>query len=510
MVVADPITPLQRWIITIAVMTATLMQVIDTTIVNVALPHMQGSLGANPDQITWVLTSYLVSSGIIMPITGFLDNQFGRKRFLLWSIFGFVVSSALCGAAMTLPQIVIFRILQGIFGAALVPLSQAILATIYSEEERGKAMALWGIGVMLGPILGPTLGGYLTEVATWRWTFYVNVPVGLLSLFLVWRSLPTVEKNPRRMDWLGLLFLSVGIGATQYVLDRGNQDDWFGSLGICIATVLAVFGFIGFIIDNFNRDTSKPKVFDINIFKDRNFTTSSVLLAMFGLALFGSLVLLPLMLENLLDYPVLTTGLLLAPRGISGLISMIIIGKIIKKIDPRKLIAMGILLVTAGSAASMYYSLAINPWWVVWPLLLQGFGLGMIFVPLSAIAYATLPERLRAEAAGIFSLFRTIGSSIGIAIVITVFSRHSQYAWNHLGGYITPYHTAVYTFLAPMHLQPESAKGSAILGYELARQAQMVGFIDAFALITWCALAMLPFVFLIKKQTRVITAVVSE
>jgi len=496
--ISDQITPWQRALITIAVMSATLIQVLDTTIVNVALPHMQGSLAATPDQITWVLTSYLVASAIFMPLTGYFTDRLGQKNYLLISIGGFVIASALCGAAENLDQLVIFRLLQGVFGAALVPLSQSIIANIFPESERGSAMAIWGMGVMIGPILGPTLGGYLTEIATWRWNFYINVPVGLISLFLSWEVVPDTPKKERAMDWLGLLFISIAIGGCQYVLDRGNQADWFNARDICIVTFMTLISFLLFLLHSTEKQR-EVHVFDPGVFLDRNFAISSLLLGVCGIGLFGSMVVLPLMTENLFNYPVLTTGLVMAPRGISAMVSMMLVGKLIRWMDPRKIIAMGVILGAIGMYIGTYYSFVISPGWIIGPILIQGFGLGMIFVPLSAVAFTTLPISLRAEGAGLFSLLRTIGSSIGISIVATLLTRQAQSAWNRLGGHIQPYSSAVYQYLYPLHLNPLSSKGAAVLGLTLGRQSQMLAFVDIYAFIMWSFLIMLPFIFLLKR-----------
>lgn len=490
----------QRWLIILAVMSATLMQVLDTTIVNVALPHMQGSLGATSDQISWTLTSYLVSSAIFMPLTGFFTDRLGRKKYLLLCIAGFTIASALCGASMSLAEMVFFRLLQGVFGAALVPLSQAIMADVYSEEERGKAMAIWGIGVMVGPILGPTLGGYLTEVANWRWTFYVNVPVGVLALLIGWRVVPDSQRKKRSMDWLGLLFISLAIGGGQYFLDRGNQQDWLSAIDIRLALLLCLVGFIGFLSYSLSRPGTA--VFDLRIFKDHNFTIASLLLGVMGLGMFGTMVIQPLMLEGLLDYPVLLTGLVMAPRGISGMVGMLLISRIIHRVDARLLIVSGILCCIVGNAAGTYYSMNISPLWIILPLIVQGFGLSLIFVPLSTIAYATLPAAARTEAAGLYSLLRTLGSSIGISITITLVTRQTQVVWNQLGGFINPYNPALYQYLQPLQLKAQQPFAAAVLGNTLSRQAQMVAFVDAYAFITWSFVVMLPLVFLLKGHKR--------
>lgn len=495
------VTVFERFLITVVVMSATLMQVIDTTIVNVALPHMQGSLGASSDEITWTLTSYLVSSAIFMPLTGYLSDTFGRKKFLIISIAGFTLVSALCGASTSLGELVVFRLLQGVFGAGLVPLSQAILADIYPPEERGKAMAIWGIGVMVGPIVGPTLGGYLTDVTTWRWTFYVNIPVGILTLLLS-NVIPDTPKNSRQMDWLGLSLISLAIGGMQFVLDRGNQEDWFNSSMICFVTYIAVAGFLGFVLHNLAPH--KKSVFELRIFKDRNFAIASVLLGFFGLGLYGMMVIQPLMMEGLFDYPALTTGLMMAPRGISGMVSMILIGKLITRVDPRYLVIIGVVICIIGiSLGTLYSTQHISPFWIIIPMIIQGFGLGMIFVPLSTIAYSTLSVHLRTEAAGLFSLLRTIGSSIGISIVITLYTRGTQHFWNQLGGFINIYNPQLQDYIKALNLRPDEPLGAALLANELFKQAAMLSFINVFAVIKWCFVLMIPLVLLLKKGGKV-------
>src|SRR5213078_755070 len=286
----------ERLMITLAVMSATLIQVLDTTIVNVALPHMAGELGATTDQVSWVLTSYLVSSAIVMPLTGYFADTIGRKRFLMISIAGFVAASALCGIAQSLYQIVAFRLLQGVFGAALVPLSQAIMSDAYPPEERGKAMAIWGLGVMVGPVAGPTLGGWLTDIGSWRWTFYINLPVGLLSLFLAWQYVPESGRRARRMDWTGLVLLGSGIAGLQYLLDRGTQQDWFAANDIRVAALCAIVGIGAFCWHSLRR--GRDALFDLRIFQDRNFAMSCLVMAAMGLGLFGGLVLQPILLEG--------------------------------------------------------------------------------------------------------------------------------------------------------------------------------------------------------------------
>lgn len=487
----------QRLLITIAVMSSTIMQVLDTTIVNVALPHMQGQLGATRDQISWVLTSYLVASGIFMPLTGYFTDRLGQKRYLMLSVAGFVVSSALCGLSTNIPEIVFFRLAQGVFGAALVPLSQSIMVNTYPLEQRGKAMAIWGMGVMIGPILGPTLGGYLTEILSWRWTFYINVPVGILSLLLTWHVIPETKLHLRRMDWKGFILMGLTIGATQYVLDRGNEDAWFSSNTILFLTALAILGFISFIIHAIRAQDRA--IFRLGIFRDRNFMVASLLITVFGLGLYGTTLVQPLMLEGLMSYPALTTGLVMAPRGLASMFSMMIVGKLISRIDARILISLGIILASAGAWAMTLYNLDINIFWSVWPVVMQGLGMGLIFVPMSTVAFSSLPLQDSAEAAGLFSLLRTIGSSIGISIVSTIQTRHTQIAWNQLGGHIMATNPATNHYLQGLNLNSDSPTAPLILGHLLQRQADMTGYLDAFFLITWGFLIMLPLVMLMHR-----------
>ena len=488
----------ERLMITLAVMSATLIQVLDTTIVNVALPHMAGELGATTDQISWVLTSYLVSSAIVMPLTGYFADTIGRKRFLLGCIAGFVVASALCGLSQSLFTIVAFRLLQGVFGAALVPLSQAIMTDAYPVEERGKAMAIWGLGVMVGPVLGPTLGGWLTEYASWRWTFYINVPIGALSFFLTSQYVGSAPLKARRMDWTGLVLLGCGVAGLQYMLDRGTTQDWFSATDIRVAAAMAALGTAGFIWWSLRRGAAA--LFDLRIFKDRNFAMACLVMAALGLGLFGGLVLQPIMLEGLLGYPIVTTGFVMAPRGLATAISMIAVGRLVNKADARLLVGTGMLISAAGSYAMTWYSLDISTMWVIWPAFLQGLGLGLIFVPLSTIAYATLERARMAEAAGIYSLVRTIGAAAGISVVTTLMTRQSQVIWNQLGGHITQYDTALLDFLRPLHLQPTDPHAMALIASQIAKQAQMVAMLDVFQVTTWSFLGMLPLVFLLRRS----------
>jgi DHA2 family multidrug resistance protein len=488
----------ERFLVTIAVMSATLIQVLDTTIVNVALPHMAGELGASTDQISWVLTSYLVSSAIVMPLTGYFADVLGRKRFLLACITGFVAASALCGIAQSLFQIVAFRLLQGVFGAALVPLSQAIMTDAYPPEERGKAMAIWGLGVMVGPVLGPTLGGWLTEVAGWRWTFYINVPVGALSLFLASSYIGESEKRERRMDWTGLALLGAGVAGLQYMLDRGTTQDWFAANDIRLSALVAAVGIGGFAWWSLRE--GERALFDLRIFRDRNFAMACGVMMAMGLGLFGGLVLQPILLEGLLGYPIVTTGLIMAPRGIATAVAMLIVGRLVATTDARLLVGVGMLTSALGSWAMTHYSLEVTTFWIVWPAAVQGLGLGLIFVPLSTIAYATLPRAKMAEAAGIYSLVRTIGAAAGISIVTTLMTRQAQVSWNELGANVTRYNHAFIEYLRALHLSPTDPQALALVAAQVAQQAQMIAIVDVFKVTMWSFLAMLPLVLLLRRK----------
>lgn len=477
--------------ITVAVMAATVMQVLDTTIASVALPYMAGDLGATPDQISWVLTSYLVASAIVMPLTGYLTDKFGQREYLMMSIGLFVVSSALCGLSVNLPQIVGFRLLQGIAGAALVPLSQAIMVQVFPANERGKAMAIWGIGVMVGPILGPTAGGWITQTFDWRWTFYINLPVGLFALLIVSRFVPRIPpKAGRSMDWWGFALLGLAIGGLQYVLDRGNQDNWFSSSNIVAAAIIAMVALIFFLWISFVPD--RKTVFSLEIFKDRNFTLANGVMLLMGLGMFGAIFVQPIMLEREMGFPVLTTGLDLAPRGVASMLAMMVVGRVIGKVDIRLIILTGIALSLIGSWGMIQYNLNVDTWEIIWPLLFQGAGIGMIFVPLSTVAFSTLSPRFAAEAAGIYSLVRTVGSSIGISIVATLVSRQAQVAWNQLGGGITIENPLTWQYLAPLHLTPDSPQGAALLASALSQQSNMLSYHDAFVLMFGSFLVMIP------------------
>lgn len=488
-----------RYLVSAVVMVASVMQIIDTTIVTVSLPYMQGELGANTEQIGWVLTSYLIASGIFMPLTGFFSDRFGRKRYLMFSIAGFMVASMLCGLATDIDQMVVFRLLQGIAGAGLGPIAQAVLITAFPRQERGRAMAIFGLGAMVGPILGPTLGGYLTQVLSWRWNFFINLPVGMVALVGAALFLPETEHVERRVDWPGFVFLIMAVASMQFVLDRGRQDDWFSSPMIQLMTALSVFGYICLVLRNL--EMGEHAMLRLGVFRDRNFLLSTLMISVFMFGMYGAMALRPQLLESILDYPTLTTGLVMMPRGFGTIVSMQIAGHLLNRIGAKPLILPGLLLVFFGSWAFTWYSPDIDEWWVIWPGLVQGFGFGLIFVPLATITFATLPEHMAEEAAGIRQLGRTIGSSLGVSLSSAVFASQAQAAWNQLGGHITRYSEVVRAFLGDLHLTLDSAAAAPILGQELGRQAVFIGMLDAFYMMSLTILVTLPLVVLLKRGT---------
>ncbi len=493
-----------RGLLVVSVMLATLMQALDTTIANVALPNMQGSLSATQDQVSWVLTSYIVAAAIATPATGWLSSVMGRRRLLLIAIGGFTLASVLCGIATDIGQMVAFRLLQGLFGAALVPVSQSTLLDVYPREKHGAAMALWGMGVMIGPILGPPLGGWLTDAYSWHWVFLINVPIGALALFGVAASLPTDDTRPSRFDWRGFGFLAMGIGALQLMLDRGELQDWFSSVEIQIEGALAFLGFYLYAVHWMSSD--RPFV-NLGLFKDRNFFASNIFIFVLGVVLFATMALLPPYLQNLMNYPVVTTGLLLAPRGIGTLIAMMLVGRLLARgADARVLAGIG-MTVTAYSLWQMvHWGTEVPAWLIVEAGIVQGLGLGFVFVPISTVAYSTLPMAARTEAAGIFSLMRNIGSSVGISIVMTLLARGTQINHAEIAARLTP-------FGANMATMPQlsSAANLAMLNAEVTRQATAIAFLNDFWLMMVMTVVSIPLLLLLKPvKGRAIPAIVAD
>jgi DHA2 family multidrug resistance protein len=486
-----------RGALTACVILATLMQALDTTIANVALPYMQGSVSASQDQIAWVLTSYIVAAAIMTPPTGFLAGRFGIKRLFLAAVAGFTVASMLCGMAQSLNQIVLFRVMQGAFGASLVPLSQTVLLGSYPRERQGFAMALFGIGVMIGPVLGPVLGGWLTENYSWRWVFYINLPIGILDLIGIMIFLPdTPRDTTTKLDWFGFGTLSVAIGALQIMLDRGEQKDWFGSGEIIIEAVVAVSAFYLFMVHTFTAD--KPFVRP-GMFRDRNFAAGVLFISIVGLTYYASMALQPPYLQELMNYPVVTAGLVMGPRGVGTMASMLIVGRLVGRTDTRILLLIGLTLTAWSFNAMTGWTPDVSQASIIGVTMVQGFGLGFLFVPLSAATLSTLPLSERAEGAGLFSLSRNIGSSIGISIVNTLLVENTQA--NHAA--IAPSVNAVNRgFEHPLIAQawnPVTAAGRAALDAVITRQAEIIAYIDDYKLLMIAALAVIPLLIVFRK-----------
>ncbi len=490
--------PINRGMVVVSIMLATVMQVLDTTIANVALPNMQGGLSASQEQISWVLTSYIVAAAIMTPLTGWLAAHFGRKRLFLLAVAGFSVASMLCGAAQSLEQMVAFRLLQGVFGAALVPLSQATLLDTFPREQHGKAMALWGIGIMLGPILGPTLGGYLTEYWNWRWVFYINLPFGALSLLGIMAFVPDTEPGQaRRFDWTGFLLLAVAIGALQMMLDRGEHQAWFESTEIIAEAIIALAAFYLFVA---HTATAQHAFLPPEMFKDRNLLAGLVLIFLVGIILLATLALMPPFLQGLMGYPVVTTGLVLAPRGVGTLIAMVIVGRLVGKIDTRLLLAVGFGLIAVSLWEMAQFTADVSTWEIVHTGMVQGLGLGLIFPPLSTVTFATLPPRFRTDAASMVSLMRNLGSSVGISLVVALLSRSTQANHSVLVEHLTPFAPPVQAL--PPLLSPDTLTGLALLNAEVTRQAATIAYLVDFRLMMWVTIGAIPMVLLLRPPAK--------
>ena len=487
-----------RALITVCAMIATLMQALDSTIANVALPYMQGSLSASPDQITWVLTSYIVAAAIMTAPVGWLAARFGRKNLFVLCLVGFTAASMLCGVAQSLPQMVVFRLLQGVFGAALVPLSQAVMLDIYPPEQRGSAMAIWGVGVMVGPILGPTLGGYLTDVYNWRWVFFVNLPFGILAVAGLAIFMPRAERNPGlSFDWTGFAVLALGIGALQLMLDRGQDQDWFSSGEIITETVLAGLGIYLFLV---HLMTSEKPFIAPRIFKDRNYSASLAMMFSVGVVLLATSALLAPWLQNLGGYPVATAGLVMAPRGIGTMAAMMLSGRLSSRVDPRLLMGIGIVLLVWSLYAATGWTPDIGAKQLILTLMVQGAALGFVFIPLQVVAFATLPPAMRTDGASLLSLFRNVGSAIGVSITSSMLAYNVQVNHAELGAYINPFNRALQGGgMVSRILNPQTSAGARILDGMINNQAQIIGYMDDYKLMIWTTLPTLALLFIMRR-----------
>ena len=494
-----------RGLMTATIICACVLQGIDTTIANVALPHIQGSMSAAQDQISWVLTSYIVASAIMMPMTGWLAGRFGIKYIFLGSVIGFTIASALCGAAESLPQLVIYRVLQGVFGAGLVPLGQATLLTIYPQERHGHAMAIFSTGAMMGPIIGPTMGGWLTDNLNWRWCFYINLPVGAicaLGIFLLFRRTRNVRREG--FDIFGFAALSIAVGALQLMLDRGQLKDWFHSTEIWIEATIAALSFYMLIV---HTATANERSFvSVELLKSPNFVGGSTLMFGVGMILSGTLALMPSMMQDLMNYPVFTSGWMMAPRGIGTMIAMFFVGRTINKIDNRLFILCGFVLTAASLWQMTGYSLLMGSGPIVFASFAQGFGLGLTFVPLNILALSDLPRHILTQGTALRALMRMLGGSIGIAILESQLTRNTQIVHSHLIEGLRPDNPLLQGHLLAQGYSLTTPSGVAALNAEVTRQATMIGYIDDFKLMMLVILLSLPLVLLIKVPKRVAAA----
>jgi len=496
------------WIIAVAVMLGTFMEVLDTTVVNVSLPHIAGSLSATVDESTWVLTSYLVSNAIILPMTGWLSNTFGRKRVLMTSVAGFTLASVACGLAPSLPFLIIFRVIQGATGGGLQPLSQAIMLEAFPPQDRGKAMAFWGLGIVVAPMLGPVMGGWITDNYSWRWVFYINLPVGIAALIMAKLFIfdPSyIRRAMQRIDYWGIGLLSLGMAGLQIMLDKGQEEDWFSSHFIDILAIMAIIGLVGFVVREL---VTEHPIVDLRVFKVRTYATGVFLMTSLGFVLYGSLVLIPIFLQTLLGYPSLQAGWAMLPRGLGSFIAMPFVGLIMSKVEPRKLLIIGFLVCAYSLYDLSNVNLNAGYWDVFWPQFIQGISMGFIFVPLTTATHDPIPKEQMGNATSLFNVLRNIGGSVGIAGATTMVARHTQTEINILGKYVNPYNPAAQQMIAGMK-QMFMGKGSdaatatqqaygAIWGM-VQQQASMVSFVQAFRVLGFIFVVVVPLIFLMRR-----------
>jgi DHA2 family multidrug resistance protein len=495
-------------LITVCAMTATIMQALDTTIANVALPYMQGSLSASLDQINWVLTSYIVAAAIMTAPVGWLADRFGRKAVFITCVAGFTIASLLCALAQNIEQMVLFRLMQGMAGAALVPLSQATMLDLYSVEERNKAMAVWGIGVMLGPIMGPTLGAWLTDNYSWHWVFLINLPIGILTVIGMMLFMERSEaKAHLRFDWFGFVALAIGIGSLQLLLDRGEQVGWFGATEIWIEAIISITGFYYF----FAHSLTTPEPFvNFAMFKDRNFVSGCVFMVVIGVVLFGTMALVTPFMQNLLGYPIQTAGFLLGSRGVGTLLTMMAAPRLMRITETRNLILCGLLL-TAGTLYQMTgWSLDTQQHTIIVISIIQGIGLGLLFVPITSVAFLTLPGQMRNGAAAITTLVRNIGSSIGISMMIANLTSKTTLMHERIGAQVTPFNDALQFPDVANTLNLNTEAGKAMMDGIVTQQAALIAYLNDFKLLMALSLVMVPLVFMIGSTRRALKPKASE
>lgn len=501
---------MNKWLITLTVMLPTLIEIIDTSVVNVSLDHIRGSLSAGIEESTWTITSYLVSNAIIIPMTGWLSRRFGRKRYLIFSIFLFTASSFLCGSAWSLESLVFFRVLQGIGGGALQPLSQSILLETFPPHQHGTAMAAFGIGIMFGPIVGPLLGGWITDNWSWRWIFYINIPIGLISILMTLffiKDPPYMKGMKLRIDYWGIMFLALGLGCLQVVLDKGQSENWFDSRFITTLSIISLIALCLFVmVESFIKDP----VVNLRVFKNLSFSAGNIVMFFAFFNLFGSIVLLPIYLQTLMGYTATKAGMVLGPGGLATLIAMPVAGKLVHKLNPKILLGAGILICSYATYLMSNFNLQADFWSIIWPRVVLGIGMPFIFIPLTILTMAGIKKEEMGNATGIYNLLRNLGGSFGVAFVTTMLQRRAQFHQFRLVENLTVFDPQLQMASEDLsHLFELKGFGPvseyaalASIYKELLRQASMLGFNDAFHFLSVMMIGVFLLIFLLKKPVN--------
>ncbi|WCM29091.1 DHA2 family efflux MFS transporter permease subunit [Sphingomonas sp. QA11] len=496
-----------RGLLTIGIMGAMIMQILDTTIANVALPHMQTSLGATMDTVTWVLTSYIVASAIAIPATGWLADRFGSRNLFLFAVGGFIIASMLCGTAVSLEEMVAFRIFQGVTAAFIGPLSQTAMLDINRPEDAAKAMSVWGMGVMVGPIMGPVIGGWLTESYNWRWVFYVNVPVGALTFAILWFLLPSRPRRTRSFDLTGFAMISIAVASFQLMLDRGQQEDWFSSWEIIIEAMIAAAALWMGVV---HLATAEKPLFERVLFTNRNLVMGMIFMIVIGISTMAPMALLPPMLQQLFGYPVVDTGLMMAPRGVGVLMTMWFAGRMMGKIDTRILITVGLIIFAFSLRQMAAWTLEMDFWPVITSGFVQGLGMGLVFMPLNSLAFATLSHHYRTDGASLLNLMRSIGQSAGISMVTVLLARNIQTSHADLASHVT---SQTIPAIDLSSIDRFGSLSDSVFGFAdgmINKQAAMIAYIDDFYLMAWISILVVPLVLLLRKPKGKVEAVVAE
>ncbi|MCL2760917.1 MAG: DHA2 family efflux MFS transporter permease subunit [Desulfuromonadales bacterium] len=507
-----PVKHVNKWIIAISVMLPTIMEIIDTAVANVALPHIQGSLNAGADEVTWVLTSYLVSNAVVLPMTGWLSRTFGRKRFLMTCIVIFTMASFFCGMAPSLAALIFFRVVQGAAGGALVPTSQSVMMETFPPSERGMAMAIFGIGVMFGPIIGPALGGWITDNTNWRWIFYINIPIGIIAIIMAYTFIfdPPYMKHKKdaTIDYIGLLLLTVGLGSLQIVLDKGQRDDWFSSSFIIGFSIISAISIILLI---YTELRNKHPIVNLRLFKNPSFSVGTLIIFVLGFCLYSSITLIPMLLQTIMGYDATMAGLVLAPGGVANLVAMPFVGAALQKYDSRKLIFCGISIASLSMFLMQKVSLDAAYFDFAWPRIILGLGLAMTFVPLTTTAFAEIPNEEMANATGMYNLLRNMGGSVGIAISSTMVTRNTQFYQTQLVAHANDYNPVFHKTLQALKqamiirgIDPVTAENKALgmIYGNIQKQAAMLSYNRIFWIVGVSFIVIMPLLLLLKKPSR--------